>query len=111
MEARIRNPLRTVENAAGGGDGGPGRPRLPHEGNNLAIANICDRLAAVYGDKATLITIQKDNEFETTLVCPTVPKNGIGCSKKGINGRWEQIDHLNVKLSCLTNGSNNAMSC
>ena len=74
MEARIRNPLRTVENAAGGGDGGPGRPRLPHEGNNLAIANICDRLAAVYGDKATLITIQKDNEFETTLVCPTVPK-------------------------------------
>ena len=22
MEARIRNPLRTVENAAGGGDGG-----------------------------------------------------------------------------------------
>ena len=74
MEARIRNPLRSVENAAGGGDGGPGRPRLPHEGSNLAIANIRDRLAVVYDDKATLITNQKDNEFETTLLCPMVPK-------------------------------------
>lgn len=74
MEARIRNPLSTPENAASGGDGSPGRPRLPHEGNNLAIANIRERLAAVYGDKATLITNQKYNEFETTLVCPTVPK-------------------------------------
>lgn len=74
MEARIRNPLSTPENAASGGDGSPGRPRLPHEGNNLAIANIRERLAAVYGDKATLITNPKYNEFETTLLCPTVPK-------------------------------------
>lgn len=74
MEARIRNPLSTPELSGGGGDGGPGRPRLPHEGNNLAIANIRQRLKAVYGKKATLITNQKYNEFETTLTCPTVPK-------------------------------------
>jgi len=74
MEARICNPLSSVEKPASGGDGSPGRPRLPHEGNNLAIANIRERLEAVYGDKATLITNQKHNVFETTLVCPTVPK-------------------------------------
>ena len=74
MEARIRNPLSTPENSGGGGDGSPGRPRLPHEGNHLAIANIRQRLEAVYGKKATLITNQKYNEFETTLTCPTVPK-------------------------------------
>ena len=74
MEASIRNPLSTPENSAGGGDGGPGSPRLPHEGNNLAIANIRQRLDAVYGENATLITNQKYNEFEVTLICPTVPK-------------------------------------
>lgn len=76
MEASIRNPLSTPENTAdgGGGDGGPGSPRLPHEGNNLAIANIRQRLDAVYGENATLITNQKDNQFEVMLICPTVPK-------------------------------------
>ena len=74
MEASIRNPLSTPENSAGGGDGGPGSPLLPHEGNNLAIANIRQRLDAVYGENATLITNQKYNEFEVTLICPTVPK-------------------------------------
>ena len=72
MEARILNPLSTLENS--GGSGGPGSPRLPHEGNHLAIANIRQRLQAFYGSKATLITNQKYNEFETTLICPTVPK-------------------------------------
>ena len=72
MEARIQNPLSTLENS--GGSGGPGSPRLPHEENHLAIANIRQRLQAVYGSKAALITNQKYNEFETTLICPTVPK-------------------------------------
>ena len=72
MEARIQNLLSTLENS--GGSGGPGSPRLPHEGNHLAIANIRQRLQAVYGSKATLITNQKYNEFETTLICPTVRK-------------------------------------
>ena len=74
MEASIRNPLSTPENTADGGSGGPGSPRLPHEGNNLAIANIRQRLDAVYGENATLITNQKDNQFEVMLICPTVPK-------------------------------------
>lgn len=88
MEARIRNPLSTPENSGGGGDGSPGRPRLPHEGNHLAIANIRQRLEAVYGKKATLITNQKYNEFETTLICPTVPKMVQGAEKSESTVFW-----------------------
>ena len=73
MRARITNPLGPVKSTKAG-DGSPGNPRQPHQGNHLAIANIRQRLEAVYGEKATLITTQKYNQFETTLRCPTVPK-------------------------------------
>ena len=74
LKARITYPLGGPETTAKSGDGGLGKPRRPHEGNHLVIANIRLRLAAVYGEKAKWITIQRHNEFETTLRCPAVPK-------------------------------------
>ncbi|MGM0516527.1 MAG: sensor histidine kinase [Pseudomonadota bacterium] len=45
-------------------------PDADHPGNGMALVNIRDRLALVYGDEASLLTVPTDKRFRVELIVP-----------------------------------------
>jgi two-component system, LytTR family, sensor histidine kinase AlgZ len=71
----VRNPLE------------PDPPAVAREGNRLALANIRERLALMYGERALLKSGRFDDEFIVTLRFPLVEKRAAPAAALGALGR------------------------
>ena len=72
----VRNPL----------DAGPGQ----REGNRLALANIRERLALMYGERALMKSGRFDAEYIVTLRFPLIEKQPVRAAARDRLSRHER---------------------